>query len=48
MLFVLWKFVDGSMIYSNAQTTSNASTGKTVPILVHGRECSLLQKRPAA
>lgn len=38
LLMVLWKFVDGSLIYSNATTDRNVLTGYTVSMVIHGRE----------
>lgn len=40
-----WKFVDGSLIYSNAANGPDASAGRTVPVLVHGRELFITQEQ---
>jgi hypothetical protein len=38
LLLILWRIIDGSLIYSEALTERNALTGHTVPVIVHGRE----------
>ena len=38
LLLIIWKIVDGSLIYSNAVPARNSKSGQTVEIHIHGRD----------